>query len=61
MYKEPSPCTTCDKKGCGVYHDICPDYQDWKNSKITVEKELFREYVPNSTWDSRIRTSRKRG
>ena len=60
MYKEPSPCTTCDKQGCGAYHDICPDYQDWTNSKIVVEKELFREHVPDSTWNYRVSTARKR-
>lgn len=60
MYKEPSPCTTCDKQGCGAYHDICPDYIGWVNGKIIVKKELFREHVPNSTWNSRKRPLRKK-
>ena len=59
MYKEPSPCTTCDKQGCGAYHDICPDYHKWINSKIVVEKELFRDYVPDSTWHGRARPLKK--
>lgn len=32
--KKP-PCEKCPKKGCGAYHDVCPDYLEWaKNEKI---------------------------
>lgn len=24
-----SPCADCPRKGCGVYHDTCPEYQEW--------------------------------
>lgn len=25
-----APCKSCNKKGCGSYHDICPEYQTFK-------------------------------
>lgn len=38
---EKSPCADCPKKGCGAYHDICPDYQPWaknmKDSKNSIK------------------------
>ena len=40
------PCKGCPKKGCGSYHDICPDYQPWaksekkKKAKIQAENEI---------------------
>lgn len=61
MYKGPSPCTRCEKQGCGAYHDICPTYKDWTDSKIIIEKGLFREHIPESTWNSRKRPLRKKG
>lgn len=30
-------CMGCPKAGCGVYHDICPDYQAYR-------KKQFEEY-----------------
>ena len=29
------PCRTCARKGCGSYHDICPEYK-----KFVMKKEL---------------------
>lgn len=51
--REPSPCMNCDRKGCGVYHDICPDYQGWLNSGTEIEKEILRAFIPEKTWNSR--------
>lgn len=25
-----APCKNCPKKGCGSYHDICQEYQDFR-------------------------------
>ena len=39
------PCKTCDRKGCGSFHDSCEAYQEWsawneeKNRKKAAEKE----------------------
>lgn len=52
MKKGPAPCIDCPKKGCGAYHDICPDYQEWVNDEVD-ETELYREYIPQNTWNSR--------
>ena len=28
-----NPCKGCPKAGCGVYHDSCPEYQEFRNKK----------------------------
>lgn len=45
-----APCKDCPKKGCGSYHDVCQNYQDYRvkweamvnerNKKRKVESEL---------------------
>ena len=25
-----NPCNYCERKGCGAYHDVCKDHQEWK-------------------------------
>ena len=35
-----NPCKNCPKKGCGPYHDICPDHQDFLN-----DRKLDREDI----------------
>ena len=40
------PCKDCEKKGCGVYHDKCEEYQKyvaWRreiNDKIRLENQF---------------------
>lgn len=40
------PCKTCDRKGCGSYHDSCEPYKEWaaankeKNEKRKAEKDV---------------------
>ena len=60
MKKGPPPCGKCDKKGCGAYHDICPTYQKWADDEIDLDKPILREYLPDSLWDSRRKSARKR-
>ena len=26
-------CWHCEKKGCGPYHDVCPDFKAWKSQE----------------------------
>ena len=39
------PCKDCPKKGCGTYHDVCPEYQAYRakvdeiHKKFNVERE----------------------
>ena len=53
-----SPCIDCEKKGCGSYHDECPEYNEYKEiierNKI-VYKPHGREFLPESTFRSRIK------
>lgn len=61
-----TPCKRCERKGCGNYHDKCPEYQQWKRS-VEEEKAIVNEnkkpqqrtYIKESTFRSRVR--RKRG
>ena len=27
------PCVTCEKAGCGAYHDSCERYAEWRKEK----------------------------
>ncbi|MBQ0112433.1 MAG: hypothetical protein KBT03_04805 [Bacteroidales bacterium] len=38
------PCLKCDRAGCGKYHDICPDYQRFRNEKAAENKAKKVEY-----------------
>lgn len=42
------PCKDCEKKGCGLYHDICPLYQQFKKERekeYKYRKDYFYPYV----------------
>lgn len=28
-----NPCMECPKVGCGVYHDKCPEYQEFRHGR----------------------------
>ena len=57
MKKGPPPCIKCDNKGCGAYHDICPDYQAWINDEVE-DDSTYREYVSESMWRNSYKISR---
>lgn len=27
------PCIDCKRRGCGIYHDICPKYNEWNEMR----------------------------
>ena len=29
-----NPCKDCERQGCGVYHDKCPEYQEFRKKKF---------------------------
>lgn len=31
-----NPCKKCDRKGCGSFHDECPKYKAWVDSRETA-------------------------
>ena len=47
-----APCKDCPKKGCGAYHDKCPEYKEFKEyqlkSKEEYKKKLMVEVEMNS-------------
>ena len=59
MKTKPSPCINCPKKGCGAYHDVCPKYQEYAHEEVS-EKNLYRYYINQTTWNNRKR-QKKRG
>lgn len=42
------PCKSCDKRGCGPYHDKCEKYQAYKRE---VESYKKKRYVEKNTKD----------
>ena len=42
-----NPCMNCPKVGCGVYHDICPDYQLYRSERLKdyEKRAKFSNYV----------------
>lgn len=32
------PCIACEKKGCGVYHDVCADYQKYVQARQKINE-----------------------
>ena len=60
--KMKAPCRSCSNKGCGTYHDICPEYKEWKAEIEAVsvsrqkEGQKHREYVKPSTFKCRKNT-----
>ena len=55
---EQSPCINCEKKGCGSYHDKCPDYLKYKseseqNKQLRKRGNVCREWVKDTTFKHR--------
>ena len=38
-----APCKDCPKKGCGIYHDVCPEYQAFKKENKRINDERFEQ------------------
>lgn len=36
-----NPCIDCPKKGCGAYHDICPEHQAMKREREEINRLRF--------------------
>ena len=35
-----APCKDCPKKGCGPYHDECPEYQEFKKERQILSDKM---------------------
>ena len=55
-----SPCATCDRKGCGSYHDECPDYQKWVSDGRDNKKNIpaTRDTKPHMERSKSFRASK---
>lgn len=55
------PCSRCENKGCGSYHDMCEEYQAYKNERQRITRKLTEEAVMEG-WkkDGQLRAYKKR-
>lgn len=50
-----SPCATCERKGCGAYHDQCEEYQKYHEAKMKQAKETQqKERRPYAAYNARV-------
>lgn len=49
------PCKTCERKGCGSYHDECEAYLKWREEYKKAQKPptQHRDFVKQSAFKSR--------
>ena len=33
-----NPCKDCERKGCGVYHDVCEKHKKWRKQEAKIKK-----------------------
>ena len=50
------PCRHCPDKGCGSYHDICPEYLAWRK-KVDEKNEVERGLRANTMSDAKRRAT----
>ena len=43
------PCKTCPDKGCGIYHDSCPKYTEWRSMVDAKNKAERQRHQNNDT------------
>lgn len=55
-----NPCKDCQRKGCGSYHDICPEHIAWKKEDAEKKKAIKeakryqgRDYIKQSSFKHR--------
>ena len=41
------PCVNCEKRGCGIYHDKCKEYQVYKKNRCKLNKKI-KEHSSNN-------------
>ena len=60
LTKLTAPCVNCDKKGCGSYHDKCPEYQQFKKANNDQIIEKHRRINDLQLYVDSIRDGQKR-
>ena len=46
-----APCMDCPNKGCGAYHNECPEYLSWKNELDTKNEKIRNQKETRSMLD----------
>lgn len=56
------PCKQCESKGCGIYHNNCPEYQEYLKYKEDCRNNMKKlndsgrsPYIKDSTYTYRSR------
>lgn len=54
------PCKSCGERGCGAYHDECPEFLEWKKCEDEKKEQMIghkkyygKSYINHSTFKSR--------
>lgn len=37
------PCKDCERKGCGAYHDQCPEFREYRARVDEVRKKVYND------------------
>lgn len=48
-----TPCTNCERSGCGSYHDECEKFKEYKLQREEIRKERINSY-DNYTYKKRF-------
>jgi len=47
-----APCRDCPKKGCGSYHDKCPEYIEYRKERDKIYEERKRVSINETNLDA---------
>lgn len=53
-----TPCKNCPRKGCGSYHDSCPEYQDYVEKRGNYKDRLEQTKINDTLIDLKRNVSR---
>ena len=60
--KPKAPCKTCERKGCGAYHNECERYKDYINAQDTYNKSnRDRKKLYNDLYAMKFRGGKDKG
>lgn len=40
-----APCLSCDRRGCGKYHDFCGKYKEYRDTREKIRIERKKAYA----------------
>lgn len=39
-----SPCKGCERNGCGIYHDQCQAFQEWRKARDELNRKMYLDH-----------------